>query len=101
MLYDKSNNTYCFLGVVADIYLKETKQGYWIHDPENTSIYTSCAIQIHRSVAHYTVTLPTQILDWYGFSELDMINLVDMNDTTESDNTFANIADHITKAFNV
>ena len=102
MLYDKADNTYCFLGVVADIYLKETKQGYWVKDAsDDTSLYTSCAIQEGRAVTYYTVTLPNQVLDWYGFSKLDMINLIDMNDTTETDNTFTDIANHLTKAFSV
>ena len=92
-LYDEDTDTYCIGGVLIDIYMKQTNNGFWQRNP--TGRYTSAILNIGKEQQHYCITIPKCVLDWYGFSNLDMIDLIDKNDT---EHTFTNLATYIQKS---
>lgn len=94
-LYHKNTDTYCILGVAADIYIKETNLAYW--STPDTGRYTYVIMYTDKDKTKYAITLPPQIADWYGFSHSYIKNLVDINDSGKDFNT---IAKHIINTIN-
>lgn len=78
----QKNDTFCCLGVLCDIYAKETKNGSWSKEEE----YNGLRFEVDEG-DHSCGTLPNEVRDWAGMHSEngDLGNgerksLVDIND---------------------
>lgn len=83
---------YCCLGVLCDVYNKNTGKGEWLLDGRGTYGKVFVAAPNDRSAT----TLPNAVTEWSGLNQYSAVShLVEMNDSRTIHRDFNGIADWI------
>lgn len=89
------NDTYCCIGVLADLYHKNTGNGSWKLDNTNDAFCFLDGNNKEDNVVGEKVWIPRTVAKWSGMDREDRMigDLIRMNDTYK--NSFVEIADFI------
>lgn len=83
---------YCCLGVLCDVYNKNTGKGKWV--PDRRGVFGNAFVAASNDMS--ATTLPNAVTEWSGLNQYSAVShLVEMNDSRTIHRDFNGIADWI------